>query len=71
MHLKGMSEETCLIPATENARPVAKSFGSTTEFFFLTHRALDLGYRVVLDKLLRFVVFAIKMLIVRVTSLAK
>lgn len=35
------------------ARPVAKTFGFTTECFFLTHRALDLGYRVVLDKLLR------------------
>lgn len=50
-----MSSETCLIPMSEGgARPVAKTFGFTTECFFLTHRALDLGYRVVLDKLLRF-----------------
>ncbi|XP_033354839.1 ubiquitin conjugation factor E4 A [Bombus vosnesenskii] len=54
IHLKGMSSETCLIPMSEDgARPVAKTFGFTTECFFLTHRALDLGYRVVLDKLLR------------------
>ncbi|XP_076245661.1 ubiquitination factor E4A [Calliopsis andreniformis] len=54
IHLKGMSSETCLIPTSDNdVRPVAKSFGFTTECFFLTHRALDLGYRVVLDKLLR------------------
>ncbi|XP_043587076.1 ubiquitin conjugation factor E4 A [Bombus pyrosoma] len=54
IHLKGMSSETCLIPMSEGgARPVAKTFGFTTECFFLTHRALDLGYRVVLDKLLR------------------
>ncbi|KAK9296316.1 hypothetical protein QLX08_009645 [Tetragonisca angustula] len=54
IHLKGMSSETCLIPMSEGgARPVAKAFGFTTECFFLTHRALDLGYRVVLDKLLR------------------
>lgn len=54
--MKGMSSETCLIPMSEGgARPVAKAFGFTTECFFLTHRALDLGYRVVLDKLLRFV----------------
>mgnify|MGYP004583529347 CR=1 FL=1 len=54
VHLKGMSSETCLIPMSEGGvRPVAKTFGFTTECFFLTHRALDLGYRVVLDKLLR------------------
>ncbi|XP_017794147.1 PREDICTED: ubiquitin conjugation factor E4 A [Habropoda laboriosa] len=54
VHLKGMSSETCLIPTSEGgARPAAKTFGFTTECFFLTHRALDLGYRVVLDKLLR------------------
>lgn len=54
LHMKGMTQETCLIPVPENeTRPVAKSFGFTTECFFLTHRALDLGYRVVLDKLLR------------------
>lgn len=54
VHLKGMSSETCLIPTSEDgAKPVAKSFGFITECFFLTHRALDLGYRVVLDKFLR------------------
>ncbi|XP_043248079.1 ubiquitin conjugation factor E4 A isoform X1 [Colletes gigas] len=54
IHLKGMSSETCLIPVSEDdTRPVAKTFGFTTECFFLTHRALDLGYRVVLDKFLR------------------
>ena len=54
VHLKGMSSETCLIPTSNGeVRPVAKTFGFTTECFFLTHRALDLGYRVVLDKLLK------------------
>ncbi|XP_076286750.1 ubiquitination factor E4A isoform X2 [Lasioglossum baleicum] len=54
IHLKGLSSETCLIPTSEDgARPVAKKFSFTTECFFLTHRALDLGYRVVLDKLIR------------------
>ncbi|XP_076764676.1 ubiquitination factor E4A [Xylocopa sonorina] len=54
IHLKGMSSETCLMPTSVNGtRPVADTFGFTTECFFLTHRALDLGYRVVLDKLLR------------------
>ncbi|XP_076649891.1 ubiquitination factor E4A isoform X2 [Halictus rubicundus] len=54
IHLKGLSSETCLIPTSEGGvRPVAKKFSFTTECFFLTHRALDLGYRVVLDKLIR------------------
>ncbi|XP_035743487.1 ubiquitin conjugation factor E4 A-like [Vespa mandarinia] len=54
LHMKGMTQETCLIPTPEDhVRPIAKSFGFVTECFFLTHRALDLGYRVVLDKLMR------------------
>ncbi|XP_066587978.1 ubiquitin conjugation factor E4 A [Prorops nasuta] len=54
LHLKGMTTVTCLIPNSEGkTRPIAKSFGFITECFFLTHRALDLGYRVVLDKFLR------------------
>lgn len=55
-----MTQETCLIPTPEDhVRPMAKSFGFVTECFFLTHRALDLGYRVVLDKLMRYVISAL------------
>ncbi|EFN84625.1 ubiquitin conjugation factor E4 A [Harpegnathos saltator] len=54
IHMKGLSSETCLIPIPEGeSRPTADSFGFITECFFLTHRALDLGYRVILDKFLR------------------
>ncbi|XP_015600659.1 ubiquitin conjugation factor E4 A [Cephus cinctus] len=54
LHMKGMTTETCLIPTPEGeTRPVADSYGFVTECFFLTHRVLDLGYRVVLDKLMR------------------
>ncbi|EFN65888.1 Ubiquitin conjugation factor E4 A [Camponotus floridanus] len=54
IHMKDLSSETCLIPTPEGeSRPIANSFGFTTECFFLTHRALDLGYRVILDKFLR------------------
>ncbi|XP_063973591.1 ubiquitin conjugation factor E4 A [Diachasmimorpha longicaudata] len=54
IHMKGMSKETCLIPVSENeTRPVAKTFTFVTECFFLTHRVLDLGYRVVLEKLMK------------------
>jgi len=53
--MKGLSTETCLIPIPEGeTRPVADLFGFITECFFLTHRALDLGYRVILDKLLKY-----------------
>lgn len=55
--MKGMTQETCLIPTPEDhVKPIAKSFSFVTECFFLTHLALDLGYRVVLDKLMRYVV---------------
>ncbi|TGZ32812.1 Ubiquitin conjugation factor E4 A [Temnothorax longispinosus] len=54
IHMKGLSSETCLIPTPEGeSRPTADSFGFITECFFLTHRALDLGYRVILDKFLK------------------
>lgn len=56
--MKGMSQETCMIPTPEGEpRPMADSFTFVTECFFMTHRALDLGYRVVIDKLFRFVIF--------------
>ncbi|XP_058800280.1 ubiquitin conjugation factor E4 A [Phymastichus coffea] len=54
IHMKGMHTETCLIPTSEGeTRPVAISFSFVTECFFLTHRALDLGYRVILEKLFK------------------
>ncbi|XP_014600806.1 PREDICTED: ubiquitin conjugation factor E4 A [Polistes canadensis] len=54
LHIKGLSQETCLIPTPEGqVRPVSKLFSFTTECFFLTHRALDLGYRIVIEKLQR------------------
>ncbi|KAK0174457.1 hypothetical protein PV327_010224 [Microctonus hyperodae] len=54
VHIAGLHKETCLIPTSSNeTRPVAKNFGFITECFYLTHRALDLGFRVVLDKLMK------------------
>lgn len=55
IHMMGLTSETCLVPTLEGeTRLVADSYGFTTECFFLTHRALDLGYRVILDKFLRY-----------------
>ncbi|XP_050447919.1 ubiquitin conjugation factor E4 A [Cataglyphis hispanica] len=54
IHMKELSSETCLIPTSEGERrPIAHSFGFVTECFFLTHHALDLSYRVILDKFLK------------------
>ena len=60
VHLRGLHSETCLIPTSDGEkRPVARSFSFVTECFFLTHRALDLGYRVVLEKLIKYAIFQI------------
>lgn len=52
--MKSMISETCLIPVPQGeTRPVASSFSFVTECFFLTHRALNLGYRIILEKLFK------------------
>lgn len=52
--MQGMSSETCLVPTNEGeTRIAAENFGFITECFFITHRTLDLGYGVVLGKLMR------------------
>lgn len=54
VHMKNLGGETCLIPTEESEKkPCAKSFSFITECFFFVHRALDLGLRVVLDKIQR------------------
>ncbi|KAL7305224.1 hypothetical protein TKK_0002609 [Trichogramma kaykai] len=54
VHMKEMHSQTCLIPVPEGeGRPVAKSFNFVTECFFLTHRTLELGFKVALDKLFK------------------
>lgn len=47
-------KETCLIPAEnpEN-RPKSANFSFVTVIFFLTHRAIDLGFRVGVERLVR------------------
>ncbi|GLH02118.1 Ubiquitin conjugation factor E4 A [Gryllus bimaculatus] len=54
VHLKKIATETCLIPAPENlSRPTADCYGFVSECFFLAHRALDLGFRVIFERLMR------------------
>lgn len=55
--MKGMSKETCLNTLNSDngpaERPTVNSYNFTTEIFFMTHKALDLGLRVVFDKWMR------------------
>lgn len=54
MHMKGLDSETCLIPIAENEqRPTAEKYSFVTECFFMAHRALDLGFRVSLERLMQ------------------
>lgn len=55
VHMKGLDSETCLIPVAEgtSTRPFALGYNFITECFFMAHRSLDLGFRVVLEQLLR------------------
>ncbi|KAJ8954087.1 hypothetical protein NQ318_004392 [Aromia moschata] len=58
IHMQGMSSETCFLPAAssddlEEERLMANSYGFITECFFMAHKAIDLGYRVAVDKLIR------------------
>lgn len=52
-----MASETCLNSMSADSdssestqRPTASSYNFVSEIFFMTHRALDLGVRVVFDK---------------------
>ncbi|XP_077284887.1 ubiquitination factor E4A [Arctopsyche grandis] len=58
VHMKDLSKETCIIPPREVyedvdgvTRPTAGTYNFVTECFFMTHKVLDLGYRVVAEKL--------------------
>lgn len=50
VHMKSLSSETCLLPTEDGAsRPCAKNFSFITECFYMVHRSLDIGLRVVLE----------------------
>lgn len=54
VHMKDVVKETCLLPVEENEeRIVADKYNFVTECFFMTHKAIDLGYRVCIEKLIR------------------
>lgn len=54
VHMKDFEKETCLIPTEENEeRITAKKYNFVTEIFFMTQKAIDLSYRVCIEKVTR------------------
>lgn len=54
VHMKDVAKETCLLPTEENdERLTADKYNFITEVFYMTHKAIDLSYRVCIEKLIR------------------
>ena len=56
VNCRNIAEETCLVPAEageEEREPNAPSFNFITDIFFLAHKCLDLGFRVVQEKFVK------------------
>lgn len=55
VHMYGVDKETCLIPLPDEnqQRKTSDSYNFVTEVFYMTHRAIDLGYRVCIDKFMQ------------------
>lgn len=52
VHMYGVEKETCLISMADSEQPrkTADSYNFVTEVFYMTHKAIDLGYRVCIEK---------------------
>jgi ubiquitin conjugation factor E4 A len=53
VHMKEVNKETCLLPLADDERVIAASYNFVTELFFMTHKALDLSYRVCIEKMIK------------------
>jgi ubiquitin conjugation factor E4 A len=56
VHLRDAKKETFLVPSTDEekeAENIPESFGFVTDIFFLTHKSLDLGFRVCHEKFVK------------------
>lgn len=55
VHMHGIEKETCLIPAPDEnqSRQTVDSYNFVTEIFYMTHKAIDLGYRVCIEKFIQ------------------
>lgn len=52
VHMYGVEKETCLISTTEDhtQRFTSDTYNFVTEVFYMTHKAIDLGYRVCIER---------------------
>lgn len=51
VHMLDVEKETCLRPTNENEkRNTSESYKFITEVFYITHKAIDLGYRVCIER---------------------
>lgn len=51
VHMIGIDKETCLRSAEEGQqRKTSNTYNFVTEVFFMTHKAIDLGYRVCIER---------------------
>uniref|UniRef100_A0A182Y3P4 Ubiquitin conjugation factor E4 A n=1 Tax=Anopheles stephensi TaxID=30069 RepID=A0A182Y3P4_ANOST len=55
VHMLDAEKETCLLPLEDDKeqRLEAEKYNFITECFFMTHKAIDLGYRVCIEKFFR------------------
>lgn len=54
VHMKDFDKETCLVPFEENEeRITANKYNFVTEIFFMTQKAIDLSFRVCIEKVTR------------------
>lgn len=55
VHLTNLQQETCLVPCedTSEVRVTSSTYNFITECFFMAHKAIDLGFKVIGDKLVR------------------
>lgn len=52
VHMHAVDKETCLVSHSDEDQPrkTSNSYNFVTEVFYMTHRAIDLGYRICIDK---------------------
>lgn len=49
--MRSLPAETCIITLPDGTdRPTNQTYNFTSEIFFMTHKALDLGFRTVQEK---------------------
>lgn len=54
VHMKDFDKETCLIPFEEDEEKItAKKYNFITEIFFMTQKAVDLSFRVCIEKFMK------------------